>query len=377
MDVTPSVVGLASVPVKVLRRAHFFSRLSRAWDFRFESLARTGQIGRWYSAVGNELATVGAALALAPNDALSTVHRDLGAILTTYLDPTRLAPELFDAEEKTDWDAFRPQPLELLHKLAAQVLGRRDGFTRGVDRSFHYGLLKPEWGVRHVGMISHLGAMIPVAAGLALAAKQQGSNTLALGFIGEGATSQGDFHEAMNLAGVLKLPMILVIENNQYAFSTPVSEQYACERLSLRAVGYGIDGVTVDGGDFGAVWSAVTNAVERARRGDGASMIEVILPRMRGHAEGDGSYEVIPQEERERFLAMDPLVRFESELVEAGVIDQARVEAVTTAAKALVEDALEWGRASAEPEVTEARRPVFAPGQIAEAFAKQSTEVQS
>ena len=217
----------ATLSPQVVRRAHFVMRLSRAWDSRFEALARVGRIGRWYSATGNECTTVGTASAMSPNDALSTVHRDLGAVLTTYLDVPRLAPSLFAADERTAWDQMRPDPAALLHRLACQVLGRGEGFTRGVDRSFHYGLVRPDWGIRHVGMISHLGAMIPVAAGLALASAQRGTKELCLGFIGEGATSQGDFHEALNLAGVMKLPFVLVVENNQYAFSTPLSEQYA------------------------------------------------------------------------------------------------------------------------------------------------------
>ncbi len=233
-------------------------RLSRAWDSRFESMARAGRIGRWYSAVGNEATTIGTALCLDAGDALSTVHRDLGAVLTTYLDVTRLAPSLFGAADRTPWDALRPDAQPLLDRLACQVFGRRDGFTAGHDRSFHYGLIKPEWGIRHVGMISHLGSMLPVASGLALAAVQDSTKAAVLSFIGEGATSQGDFHEAMNLVGVMKLPMVLVIENNQYAFSTPLDEQYACEKLSERAAGYGIAGETVDGTDFNAVWTAMT-----------------------------------------------------------------------------------------------------------------------
>lgn len=359
-----------------LRRAHFFMRLSRAWDNRFEAMARAGRIGRWYSAVGNEICTVTAALAMEPGDALSTVHRDLGAVLATYLDPTRLAPSLFARDEATAWDAIRPEPNALLHRLACQVLGRRDGFTRGADRSFHYGLLRDDWGIRHVGMISHLGAMIPVAAGLALSSLQDGTKGLALGFIGEGATSQGDFHEALNLAGVMKLPFVLVVENNQFAFSTPVAEQFACARLSDRAAGYGIAGETVDGTDFDATWAAMQRAAQRARDGQGATLLEVLLPRMRGHAEGDGSYELIPPAERARYLAMDPLERFEARLKARGDADDARIAQVAETARALIEAAVEEAMKNPEPEITEARRPVFAPGEIADAFAKQSTEAR-
>ncbi len=350
-------------------------RLSRAWDNRFEAMARAGRIGRWYSAVGNEATTIGTTLCLDAGDAISTVHRDLGAVLTQYLDVNRLAPSLFGEGDRTAWDAIRPDAQPLLDRLACQVFGRRDGFTVGHDRSFHYGLVKPEWGIRHVGMISHLGSMIPVAAGLALAAVQDGTKAVVLGFIGEGATSQGDFHEALNLVGVMKLPMVLVVENNQYAFSTPLDEQYACAKLSDKAPGYGIAGETVDGTDFEAVWSAMSRAVARARSGQGGTLLECMLPRMRGHAEGDGSYDLIPQAERERFLAMDPLPRFEQRLAALGLTDDARTAEVTRVATEIIESTVERAIAAPEPDASEAWRSVFAPGEIADAFARQQSEV--
>ena len=365
----------APPPAAVLRRAHFLMRLSRAWDSRFESMARAGRIGRWYSAVGNEATTIGTALALDAGDAISTVHRDLGAVLTTYLDATRLAPSLFTDTDRTAWDARRPEPRALLDRLACQVLGRRDGFTVGHDRSFHYGLLRPDWGIRHVGMISHLGSMIPVASGLALAAVQDGTKAVVVSYIGEGATSQGDFHEAMNLAGVMKLPLILVVENNQYAFSTALDEQYACAQLSDRAVGYGVAGETIDGTDFDAVWAAMSRAVTRARAGEGATLLECMLPRMRGHAEGDGSYDLIPAAEKERFRAMDPLPRFEASLVARGLADAARLKAVETLATELLEDTVERALAAPEPDPAEAWRSVYAPGEAADAFARQHAEL--
>jgi 2-oxoisovalerate dehydrogenase E1 component len=334
-------------------------------------MARAGRIGRWYSAVGNECTTVGAALHMRAGDALSTVHRDLGAVLATYLDVTRLAPALFSASEQTEWDRRRSDPHELLYRLAAQVLGRRDGFTQGVDRSFHYGLLDAQQGIRHVGMISHLGAMLPVGAGLALASLQDGSGATVLGFIGEGATSQGDFHETLNSAGVMKLPYILVIENNQYAFSTPLAEQYACERLADRAAGYGIAGERIDGTDLIAVHDALGRAFARARAGEGATLIEAMLPRMRGHAEGDGSYELIPEDVRKAFLAQDPLPKMEATLIERGVLDAARIEAVEQTAVSLIDAALERGFACPEPDESVALRSMYAPGEVADARAKE------
>ncbi len=350
-------------------------RLSRAWDNRFESMARAGAIGRWYSAVGNEATTVGCALALDANDALSTVHRDLGAILATYLDVVRLAPKLFDPSEQSPWDRLRPDPLALIDRLACQVLGRGEGFTRGVDRSFHYGLLRPDWGIRHVGMISHLGAMIPVAAGLALAAVQDGTRAVVLGFIGEGATSQGDFHEALNLSAVMKLPLVLVVENNRYAFTTPTVEQYACARLSDRALGYGMAGETVDGLDLEAVHTAMTHAVARAREGRGPTLLECMLPRMRGHAEGDGSYELIAPDERTAWLSQDPLPKMESRLRSLGLADDARIAAVTTTARDIIEGAVERALTQPEPDPAEAWRTMYAPGEVQDAVRRQYAEV--
>jgi len=354
-----------------LTRAHFLARLSRAWDTRFENMARSGQIGRWYSAVGNETTTVGAALCMHPGDALSTVHRDLGAILSTYLDVTRLAPTLFSASDGTEWDSRRSEPTELLYRLACQMIGRRDGFTQGVDRSFHYGLIAPEQGIRHVGMISHLGSMLPVGAGLALAALQDATDAVVLGFIGEGATSQGDFHETMNTAGVMKLPYILVIENNQYAFSTPTSEQYACSSLADRAAGYGIAGESIDGTDLFAVHECLERAFERARSGDGATLVEALLPRMRGHAEGDGSWDVVPEGDRAKYLARDPIPRLEKALVERGVLDRERIKRVEAVASECVSAAFERAQQSPEPDVSTALRSMYAPGEAADAVARE------
>jgi TPP-dependent pyruvate/acetoin dehydrogenase alpha subunit len=251
------------------------------------------------------------------------------------------------------------------------MIGRRDGFTQGVDRSFHYGILDTQQGIRHVGMISHLGSMLPVGAGLALASLQDRSGATVLGFIGEGATSQGDFHETLNTAGVMKLPYILVIENNQYAFSTPLAEQYACASLVDRAAGYGIAGEQVDGCDLFAVHGALSRAFARARRGEGATLIEAMLPRMRGHAEGDGSYDMIPDDEKKRFLAMDPLPRLEKVLRDRGLLDDARASAIERVTKDLVAAAFERAQQCEEPDEATAMRSMYAPGEIADAMAKE------
>ena len=193
-----------------------------------------------------------------------------------------------------------------LNRLYRQLLGRDGGFTRGRDRSFHFADLEHQV----VGMISHLGAMLPVACGLALAAQLSRSEQVALALFGDGASSEGDVHEACNLAAVWALPVIFLIENNQYGLSTPVSEQYACSRLADRAQGYGMPGIQVDGNDLHAVRDAVSMAAKRARRGDGPTLIECMTFRMRGHEEASG-IEYVPESLRVKWSKNDPIARFE------------------------------------------------------------------
>jgi len=153
-----------------------YMRFARDLDLRFSALLKTGRLSKWYSQVGGEATTVAAGLALEPGDALCSLHRDMGAILAVYLDPARALPGFGFGEA----DGRRPEPEELLYRLCCQLMGRADGFSGGVERSFHYGYLAPEHGILHVGMISHLGSMIPVAAGCAYALKKSGGDRLAI-----------------------------------------------------------------------------------------------------------------------------------------------------------------------------------------------------
>ncbi len=358
-EAEPSTAGLDPRDSRLLRYA--LMCLTRELDSRFESLLLTGRVTKWYSEVGNEATTVPAGLALEAGDALCTLHRDLGAILAVYLDPARTFPGLAPGPLWNRPDGRRPEPEEILHRLASQLLGRDDGFSRGVERSFHYGYLDPEAGILHPGMISHLGAMIPVAAGCAFAFQHAGSDRVALNFIGDGGTSTGDFHEGLNMAAVWRLPLVLVIENNRYAFSTPTRLQYASEHLSDRAAGYGMAGETVDGNDPDAVAAAVGRAVARARAGEGPTLIEAMLGRMRGHSEGDDSLKVVPEEELARYLAEDPVPAYPRRLEEEGVLDPETRAAVETRAKELVERVLDRALAGPPPRPETAWRPVFAP----------------
>lgn len=336
--------------------SYAYMKLARDLDTRFTLLLRTGRLSKWYSQIGGESTTVAAGLQLRPGDALCSLHRDLGAILAVYLDPARAFPGFGFGDE----DGLRPAPEELLYRLCCQLLGRADGFSKGIERSFHYGYLAPEVGIRHIGMISHLGAMIPVAAGAAYALKNQGQGGVAINFIGDGGTSTGDFHEGLNMAAVWKLPLVLVIENNRYAFSTPTSAQFAAERLSDRALGYGMAGETVDGNDPEAVAEVVARAVERARAGEGPTLVEAMLGRMRGHSEGDDSLKVVPEPELEQYLAEDPVPAYAKRLEERGELDGAVRERLERRIGELIEEAVERAAASDEAYVETALRPVFA-----------------
>jgi len=334
---------------------HFHMRLSREWDERFEKLFRQGGIAKWYSGVGSEATTVASAACLRRDDALLTIHRDSGAILRYYASCEDLVPGLLPVENRHGGEKAR----ELLYRLACQLLGRADGFTEGYDRSFHYAHLEAESGLKHIGMISHMGAMIPVAAGVALAFRQQGGDQVALNYIGDGGTSTGEFHEGLNMAAVLDAPLVLVILNNRYAFSTPMSEQYRAESLAARAGGYGIEGIQVDGNDPLAVSAAVSDAVARARSGQGPTLIEAMLGRMRGHSEGDDSLDMLESSEREQYESEDPVACFESHLLEQGLATAEHLEKVRGICSELVLEIVDEASASAAPELAGGERPVF------------------
>jgi 2-oxoisovalerate dehydrogenase E1 component len=352
---TTALATPADARARLLRYA--FMKLTRDFDSRFEALLLTGRVSKWYSEVGSEATTIPAGLALGAGDALCTLHRDLGAILAVYLDPARAFPGFGFGEP----DGRRPDPEALLHRLACQLLGKEEGFSQGVERSFHYGYFAPEHGILHAGMISHLGSMIPVAAGCAFAFRQSGSDRLAINFIGEGGTSTGDFHEGLNMAAVWKLPLILVIENNHYAFSTPARLQYAARQLSDRGLGYGVAAETVDGNDPDLMAAVFARAVARARAGEGPTLIEAMLGRMRGHAEGDDSLKVVPPDELAVYRAADPVPAYARRLEEDGVMDRATRERLEALIAGIVEKAITRAIDAAPPADAIALRPVFAP----------------
>jgi len=317
---------------RALYRALLFPRLI---EEKMLILLRQGRLSKWFSGIGQEAIAVGVAAALQPDDAMLPMHRNLGV--------------------------FTARGLDLL-TLFRQLLGRNGGFTRGRDRTFHFGVLSHHI----VGMISHLGAMLPVADGLGLAYQLRGEARVAASFIGEGATSEGDFHEALNLAAVWKLPVIFVIENNQWGLSTPVVEQYACARLSDRAVGYGMAGETVDGNDVLAVLDAMSRAADRARRGEGPTLLEFETFRMRGHEEASGTA-YVPQHLVDEWGKKDPIALFESRLLAEGTISIAERDEIRAAFKAHIDRVADEALESPEPDSTAERElaDVYAPVEAA------------
>lgn len=263
--------------------------LPRRIEERMLKLLRQNKISKWFSGIGQEAVGVGVTLSSKPEDYILPMHRNLGVFTT------RKVP---------------------LYPLFCQLFGKADGFTGGRDRSFHFGI--PDHKI--VGMISHLAAMMPVADGLALAKKLKGEDAVAFSFCGDGATSEGDFHEALNLAAVWKLPVVFIIENNGYGLSTPTSEQYACEKLSDRAKGYGMHGFHIDGNNVFEVMETVQKARTLALKGEPV-MIEAQTFRMRGHEEASGTH-YVPDILFENWADKDPILRVENFLEKEGIADK-------------------------------------------------------
>jgi len=320
-----------SVTPALLEQLYSALLLPRVIEEKMLLLLRQGKLSKWFSGIGQEAIAVGVVTALRPDDFILPLHRNLGVFTGRGLDLVRL---------------FR------------QLLGRDGGFTKGRDRTFHFGDLEHHI----VGMISHLGAMLPVADGLALAAQLKGTSQVAAAFVGDGGTSEGDFHEAANLAAVWKLPVLFVIENNQYGLSTPVAEQYACRDLADRAVGYGMPGAVVDGNDLIAVRAAVTQAAERARAGEGPTLLEFKTFRMRGHEEASGTAYVPPELFRE-WATRDPIRRFEALLDQRGVLSGEGRAIVRARLVVTVDRAMNDALGTPEPASTAERETadVFAP----------------
>ncbi len=286
--------------------------LPRLIEEKMLILLRQGKLSKWFSGIGQEAIAVGAALALRDSDYMLPLHRNLG-IFTTRQVP--------------------------LHRLFAQWEGRIDGYTKGRDRSFHFGTTEH----RIIGMISHLGAMLGVADGLALASVLDGTDDLAMVFSGDGGASEGDFHEAINVASVWDLPVIFVVENNGYGLSTPSAQQFKHRFFVDKAPGYGIEGVQVDGNNILDVYTTVQQVAQRVRATRRPVLLEALTFRMRGHEEASG-VKYVPAELLKEWKKKDPVENFEKHLLESGILTAEMITETRTRLKKTIDD--EWDRST-------------------------------
>ena len=274
-------------------------------------LLRQGKISKWFSGIGQEAISVGATMALEPDEWIMPLHRNLGVFTS------------------------RQMPLK---QLFMQWQGAQEGYTKGRERSFHFGNRE-----HHIcGMISHLGPQLAIADGVALAHKLKKERKVSLAFTGDGGTSEGDFHEALNTAAVWDLPVIFIIENNGYGLSTPVNEQYRCISLVDKAKGYGIEGVQIDGNNVLAVYDTIKGVRDFCIRNQKPYLIECLTFRMRGHEEASGT-KYVPPELFRLWEMKDPIKNFENWLVQEGVMSEVLIQSTHEEFKEKIESELSAG----------------------------------
>jgi TPP-dependent pyruvate/acetoin dehydrogenase alpha subunit len=303
--------------------------LTRGIEERGHILYKQGKIpGSFYTGRGNEAASVGVATALGPEDVGTPLHRDMGVHVTRGVEP---------------WRIF------------AQYMGREDGPTRGRDGNVH--MADSQLGL--IAMVSHLPAMLPVAVGAALAFRIREERRVAVAWFGEGASARGDCHEGMNFAGVRRLPVVFICDNNQWAYSTPTHLEYACETLADRAQAYGFDGVVVDGTDVLAVYREAKKAIEKAREGGGPTLIESMTLRMEGHAVHDDAF-YVPKELFEEWAKRDPIERYRAWLRENAEMTDEEEDEVAAGVKRTLNQAIERAEQSALPDPSTVAERVFA-----------------
>ena len=310
---------------------YYYMRLTRSLEERLVNLYRqTKVIGGLFRSLGQEADAVGAAYALdkSRGDLLSPLIRNLGAMLVRGAEPT---------------------------EVIRQYMAKGDSPTKGKELNIHFGGVERGF----IGQISHLGDMVPVMAGVTLAAKMRGEDRVGLVFVGDGATSTGAFHEGINFAAVQRCPLVVVVENNGYAYSTPVSKQTAAKSFIDKAPGYGIPGEKADGNDVLAVYEVTKRAVDRARRGEGVTLIELITYRRKGHAEHDNQSYVPPGEIEKWAAENDPIDRFEKVLLSQKV-KVAELRAIDARIIDVIDAATDAADASPMPEPLEALRGVYA-----------------
>ncbi len=322
----------SAISADTRRRMFHYMLLTRELEDRIErKLYRQGKIvGGVYVGRGQEAIGVGSCILTRPDDVICPSHRDMGAFLIRGMTPER---------------------------ILAQYMGRQDGYTRGRDGNMHMGDLS----LNVIPFVSMLGDNVPVAAGIGIAFKMKKQDRVVLCYFGDGATSRGDWHEGINLAAVQKLPVIFICNNNQYAYSTPLSGQMAIENVADRAVAYGMPGAIVDGNDVCAVYEATRHAIGRARAGMGPMLLECKTFRMTGHsAHDDAGY--VPNELFEEWKKKDPIARCQDALLSEGIMSQEEISAMQKDAVETIDRAVEWAQKSPYPPPEDCLKGVYHEG---------------
>jgi len=326
----------------ILYQAHSFSPeellviykklvLPRLIEEKMLILLRQGKISKWFSGWGQEAVSVGCAYAMADHEYILPMHRNLGVFTTRQI------------------------PLQ---RLFAQFQGKADGYTKGRDRSFHFGTQDHKL----VGMISHLGPQLGIADGIALAAKIRQTKDTTLVFTGDGGASEGDFHEALNVAAVWQLPVIFAIENNRWGLSTPSSEQFRCKQFIDKGIGYGMDAIQVDGNDILAVIETVRQIRAQIQENPRPFILELMTFRMRGHEEASGT-KYYPEGLQAEWEPKDPVTNFEAYLLKSEIIDQASIEALKIQLKEEIQEAFDIANAAPKiiPSLEQEMADVYSP----------------
>ncbi len=309
----------------------YWMRLTRTLDDAIMAMWKQGRgVGGTFSGRGHEAIAVGAGYAMGPHDVVAPMHRDLGCYLVRGMSPER---------------------------IVANQLGKADGVTRGRDANLH-GL--GDLSLNILGFVSHLPQSMPAALGAAMAFQYRQEPRVALTFVGDGSSNTGLFHETLNLAAVQQAPFIVVVENNQYAYSTPLREQMAIDDIVIRASAHGVAGHIVDGNDVAAVYEAVSAAAARARRGYGPSLIEAKTMRMLGHAIHDGA-EYVPRRLLEDWERRDPVVRWEAKLLEEGSLSGEMLQRLHAECREEVDMAIQQAERAPLPDPSDVASGVYAP----------------
>jgi 2-oxoisovalerate dehydrogenase E1 component len=285
--------------------------LPRMIEEKMLVLLRQGKISKWFSGIGQEAISAGVTMALQPDEWIMPLHRNLGVFTT------------------------RKMPL---NKLFKQWQGSKDGYSKGRERSFHFGSKE-----HHIcGMISHLGPQMAIADGVALAYKLAGSDKVSVAFTGDGGTSEGDFHEALNVAAVWDLPVIFVIENNGYGLSTPVSEQYRCFSLVEKARGYGMEGIQIDGNNILEVYDTIRGVRDYCINNQKPYLVECMTFRMRGHEEASGT-KYVPAHLFNLWQQKDPIKNYEDYLLQQEVLTDIAITDIRNKCREYIESELSIG----------------------------------